>query len=334
MQNYNIDVAVLLIFFNRPKTFSKVFEQVKLARPKTLFLYQDAPRKNHPEDAELVAECRRIAENIDWECEVHKYYQTENVGCDPSEYISQKWAFSIVDKCIILEDDDVPSQSFFPYCKELLDKYENDSRINIICGMNNLGIYENGEYDYLFSYCESIWGWASWRRVIERWTDTYDMLNDKESREKFILANKNKRVIKNYLQIVEAHQRSGKAHYESILAYDMMINNTINIIPCKNMISNIGNCGEGGTHSISNEMLLPKGSRQVLSMKTHELEFPLKHPPFVMEDVMYKKKYWRVMGWGHPLVILYRRCASFLLAVKYGDKASLKRKFKKLFHIK
>ena len=35
-------------------------------------------------------------------------YQTKNQGCDPSEYLSQKWAFSIVDKCIVLEDDDVP----------------------------------------------------------------------------------------------------------------------------------------------------------------------------------------------------------------------------------
>ena len=42
----------------------------------------------------------------------------------PETMEAQKWAFSIVDKCIVLEDDDVPSQSFFPFCKEMLDRYE------------------------------------------------------------------------------------------------------------------------------------------------------------------------------------------------------------------
>ena len=58
--------------------------------------------------------CREVVADIDWECDVRQMYQERNFGCDPSEYISQKWAFSLADKCIVLEDDDVPSQSFFP----------------------------------------------------------------------------------------------------------------------------------------------------------------------------------------------------------------------------
>lgn len=333
MNNWKIDVAVLLIFFNRPDKFRQVFEQVKLARPSKLFLYQDAPRKNNERDIENVKKCREIAEDIDWDCEVYKLYQTENVGCDPSEYISQKWAFSIVDKCIILEDDDVPSQSFFPYCKELLDKYENDTRINMICGMNNLEKYEDTGYDYFFSYYGAIWGWASWSRVVNRWNEEYELLNEKDI-ERFKKANKDKRVLKRYLKSAYAHKASGKAHYESILAYDMMANNTINIVPAKNMIKNIGNEGEDGTHSLTSLKLAPKGIRKALDLIVYDIEFPLKHPNYVMEEVEYRKKYLRVMGWGHPFVTFYRRCESFALALIYGDKASLKRKFKKLFHIK
>ena len=117
------DVAVLLLFFNRPDTFGQVFEQVRLARPSWLFLYQDGPRGER--DMAGIEACRQIVsdENIDWECEVHRRYQEKNYGCDPSGYMSHKWAFSIVDKCIVLEDDVVPSQSFFPFCKEMLDRY-------------------------------------------------------------------------------------------------------------------------------------------------------------------------------------------------------------------
>ena len=78
-----IDVAVLLLFFNRPSTFRLVFDEVRKARPSRLFLYQDGPRSD--KDLRGIAECRAIAEQIDWECDVHRMYQEKNVGCDPSE---------------------------------------------------------------------------------------------------------------------------------------------------------------------------------------------------------------------------------------------------------
>ena len=39
-QPYKTDIAVLLLFFNRPETFQQVFNEVKKARPSRLFLYQ------------------------------------------------------------------------------------------------------------------------------------------------------------------------------------------------------------------------------------------------------------------------------------------------------
>ena len=65
MYKWEIDVAVLLIFFCRDKQFEKVFEQVKKARPKTLLLYQDGAREGRMDDVEGIKKCRDIAENID-----------------------------------------------------------------------------------------------------------------------------------------------------------------------------------------------------------------------------------------------------------------------------
>ena len=161
-----VDVAVLILFFNRPEPLSAVFEQVKKARPSKLFLYQDGPRGE--KDMPGILACRKIVDEIDWECEVHQWYQEKNFGCDPSEYLSQKWAFSIVEKCIVLEDDDIPSLSFFPFCKELLDKYEHDTRISMITGINYDEISKDMPYDYFFATTFSISGWASWRRVIDK----------------------------------------------------------------------------------------------------------------------------------------------------------------------
>ena len=157
MKPFLVDVPVLILFFNRPQQLSQVFEQVRNARPSKLFLYQDGPRGEH--DLPGIKACREVTDQIDWDCKVHRMYQEKNYGCDPSEYISQKWAFSMVDKCIVLEDDDVPSVSFFTFCKEMLDKYEQDPRITMIAGFNNEEITPGVPYDYFFASTFSIWGW-------------------------------------------------------------------------------------------------------------------------------------------------------------------------------
>ena len=175
-QPAKIDVAVLILFFNRPDSLKKVFDEVRRARPSRLFLYQDGPRGER--DMKGIMKCREVVDDIDWECDVRRLYQQRNYGCDPSEYISQKWAFSMADKCIVLEDDDVPSQSFFPFCKEMLDRYENDERIVMVSGFNSEERLDDCPYDYIFTSYMSIWGWASWRRVIDQWDGKYTFLDD------------------------------------------------------------------------------------------------------------------------------------------------------------
>ena len=98
MNAAEIDIAVLILFFNRPEQLSKVFAEVRKARPSRLFLYQDGPRDER--DMPGIMACREVVSHVDWECDVQHFYQERNFGCDPSEFISQKWAFSLADKCL------------------------------------------------------------------------------------------------------------------------------------------------------------------------------------------------------------------------------------------
>jgi len=325
-----IDVAVLLIFFSRPGCFSKVFEQVKKARPSKLFLYQDGPREGNEKDVKGIRKCREIALDIDWECEVHTFFQEKNVGCDPSEYIAQKWAFSHVEKCIVLEDDDVPSQSFFPFCKELLDKYEHDERVNMICGMNNLESVDS-PYSYLFTLTGSIWGWASWRRVIDKWEPKYDLLESKKDVE--LISNYmrcNNFDVKMFINKWRTNKNSGVEHYEALNGMSQLAEHRLNIVPTKNMIINIGNTPEGSTHSMSGIETIPRGLRKIYTMKSYEIEFPLKHPKYMINDVEFQKKLYRVMGYGHPFVRFWRKIEkSFLILKHNGVKALFRKVFKK-----
>lgn len=285
-----VDVAVLLLFFTRTEQTVRTFEQIRKARPARLYLYQDGPRPGRQDDIDNIVACRKAIENmIDWECDVHKFYQEKNFGCDPSEYISQKWMFSTEEKGIIIEDDDVMSVSFFRFCKELLDKYENDTRINMICGMNHFGIYEDCPYDYFFSQGGgAIWGWASWRRVIDQWDPNYTLL-DSEYDKKILEENIGTDRMNGFVSTCHRHKDSGREHYESIFGYHRYFNSTFNIVPKKNMTCNIGIAAES-THAVSDITLLPKKVRQQLYMKTYELDFPLNHPVCVLDEKLYKNK--------------------------------------------
>lgn len=287
MYNSN-DFNVLIIFFNNLDRFKSVFEMVKKARPKNLFLYQDGPRNDL--DTQKITEIRNyIDASIDWECNVYKKYQEKNFGCDPSEYISQKWAFSIVDKCIVLEDDDVPSISFFQFCWDLLLKYENDSRISIICGMNNLDTFnEETNKDYFFTSSGCIWGWASWRRVIDSWDPKYTWLDNPEKLKAIRSYFNSSKQFYAFLKLSKKRRNSGIEYYETILGVSQMLNHQLNIVPTHNLISNIGITG--GVHTSNNSNTIPKKMRALYYKKTFELSFPLKHPDVIFDNLEYKTK--------------------------------------------
>ena len=123
------DVAVLLLFFNRTEVLQRTFDAIRKARPAHLFLYQDGPRNEA--DIPKTEAARRIVtdEEIDWQCDVQRNYQTNNKGVWAATYDSQQWAFGLHDKCIVLEDDSTPAVSFVRFCTEMLHRYEHDQRI-------------------------------------------------------------------------------------------------------------------------------------------------------------------------------------------------------------
>lgn len=332
MNKWEIDVPVLLIFFARSETFEKVFEQVKKARPSTLLLWQDGPRENRPDDIEGIERCRKIAENIDWDCTVYRNYQEKNLGCDPSTHYAHRWAFETVEKCIVLEDDQMPSLSFFRYCKELLDKYENDERVNHICGYNVLGESKDCPYDYLFSYTGS-GAWASWRRVAKGWDMAYSFL-DNDYAIKNLRRKYNKKLFNERYERAWKRRKSGVAFWETIMGFDCMLNNRYAIIPKKNLVSNIG-MTQGSTHSNAEVKLLSKEQQKIFNGKLNEIDFPLKHPDYVVPDFDYMRDMNVLMGNGTPFRNIFRKVIYIIKCIVYGKGnlliAGIKRRLNRIF---
>ena len=320
------DIAVLLLFFNRADTFRQVFEAVKEARPSKLFLYQDGPRGEC--DMAGIEACRAIVsdENIDWECEVHRNYLEHNQGCDPSGFLSHQWAFSLADKVIVLEDDVVPSQSFFPFCKEMLDRYENDERISMIAGFNIDEVTPDCNDSYFFTTAFSIWGWASWRRVAQRWDPTYGFMRDAKAMQKLERVSKERNLRKDMLQMFRDHSLSGKAYFETIYWSDMLLHDSLAIMPSKNQISNVGLMADS-THFSAELKTTPHRIRKMFTMKRLELDFPLQHPATVEEHYSYLERLYIINAWNHPWIKIQNSVEELWLNLRYGNFSQIRKSF-------
>lgn len=234
-----IKTPVLFIIFNRPDTTEKVFEEIKKAKPLKLFVAADGTRTDKENEAEKCQQTRNIIEKIDWDCEVKTLFRDNNLGCKNAVSSAITWFFENIEEGIILEDDCLPTQSFFRYCEEMLEKYRYNERIMHISGENPIN-REFGEASYYFTKTAHIWGWASWRRAWK----LYDV--EMKSYSEFIKNNKINEVFerdyhRKYWLKVFNRVTEGKINtWDYQWMYALYRNNGLSIIPNKNMISNIG----------------------------------------------------------------------------------------------
>ena len=311
------DIAVLVLMFTRNDTLQQVFDEIRKARPSRLFLFQDGARGE--KDVAGIEACRKIVsdENIDWECEVVRNYQTRNLGCMTAGFTAHRWAFTLADKVMVLEDDVVPSQSFFPFCKEMLDKYENDERVTMISGFNMDEQTTDCPYDYFFTSAFSIWGWASWRRVVSQWDEQLSFLDDPYNLNQLQQLIKARGYKSDFVRTCQLHRSSGLPQFETIFWSHMMLNNGLAIMPSKNQINNIGATEDSAHYSAFKT--LPKAVRRIFTMKRYELSLPLKHPTYVIDNVAYLQRMYRYNAWDHPWIKIGRSFEELWLNLCSGN---------------
>ena len=152
--------------FNRPDHLEELLNRLREVQPTVVYVALDGPRADRGGEADRVQACRDLVAHIDWPCEVHTQFQASNLGCGHGVSAAITWFFTHVERGIILEDDIIPDPTFFGFCAELLDRYQNDDRVFAISGCNFVPaeFQSHPEQAYRFSQVPHIWGWATWRR--------------------------------------------------------------------------------------------------------------------------------------------------------------------------
>lgn len=326
-----VDIPIAINFFVRPDTLEKVLESVKAVRPKQLFLIADGPRPNRKDDEEGCKACRDLVEKIvDWDCEVHKLYNDQNKGLFVTYFESMKKVFDTVDRCIFMEDDVVASPSFFEYCKEMLERYKDDERIAFVSGMNLFpkGIHSGCTYDYFFCGEGSLQAYGLWKRTFESMNMSF--LDCKYS----VAAAKQlaTRIKPGYDNRIKKYQDNllWQGHIPHVEIYKNLLRileNQICIVPQKNLVQNIG-ATSGSTHIADDIRKLPKAKWCFYNTPIYDLEFPLNHPKYVINDVDYENHMNYLTGWNRPFLQFARRIESALRHLYYGDAGRVWNKIK------
>jgi len=164
------DVPVCLFFFLRTDKLFRILDVVREIKPTKVYLLSDGPRND--EEAAVINQVRQAVLNrIDWPCQVVKFFHETNVGVFQNIGMGALDVFKQEKQAIFLEDDNLPSSSFFEYCRQTLQMYENEPRVLWICGTNYLGKTAFSDSDFYFTRHMLPCGWASWAPKFTKYYD-------------------------------------------------------------------------------------------------------------------------------------------------------------------
>ena len=271
--------AVLFLIFNRPDTTRQVFAAIRQARPPRLYVAADGPRPDRSGETALCFNTRRIATTVDWPCEVKTLFREKNLGCKHAVSEAISWFFENEEEGIVLEDDVLPTSTFFPYCEELLDRYRHDQRIAMISGCNLVSNRYRCDKSYFFSYFNHVWGWASWRRAwihydmtLEHWPEW------RQSGQLSQLSHGNRIFVRYWRDVFDRVRQGTIDTWDYQWLFTLWRLEALAILPTHNLTQNVG-FGSDGTHTMG---AVP---RYVQESVIKDLSFPLRHPCEVQQSV-------------------------------------------------
>ena len=267
---------VALLIFNRPEITRRLVAEVLRAKPPQLLVFADGSRPDHPEDAALIEAAKAVISETPWECEVVTNYSDVNLGTKYRPATGLDWVFEIVERAIFFEDDVLPHPSFFRFCDELLEQYQDDERVMMISGNNFMGGRRLTADSYLFSHYAGIWGWATWRRAwrhydveLREWPALREtqFLSD-------VLANEDE--VAFWRQCFDRIVSGETQTWDHQWQFACWRRRGLSIMPSVNLCTNVG-FGPAAQH-------YKEFNPKLAAVPVSEMQFPLQHPPAIVRS--------------------------------------------------
>ncbi len=306
-----LDTPVLFLIFNRPAETKQVFEAIRLAAPRYLYIAADGPRLNVESDIERCRMVRQIIHEIDWNCEVSTLLRVKNLGCKKAVSEAITWFFELVEQGIILEDDCLPDQSFFRYCEVLLERFKHNDKI-ISIGGTNLGYSFSRNHSYSYTRFLNMWGWATWRRASK--LVDYDMTDWKKKGFKNLFLHR--RLQDNYFSLDYNWVKFWKGYFNSTAngeidtwdfqwIFTQLLYKKLAVFPAHNLVKNIG-FSQNATHTLD-------PNHRITKIELQSINFPLIHNENIEIDTMYEENHIKKKWFCYNKSSLFRILRSYFL---------------------
>lgn len=292
-------VPVVLIFFRR-RCVLEVLHRIRDYAPEQLFLIADGGRTPE-EHAQCQAVRQMVEAAIDWPCRVERLYSDKNLGCRGNIPGGITWAFSQVDRAVILEDDTVPNPDFFLFCEEMLERYAGDARVMTASGANHFpGHASFGSHSYLFSGYSITMGYATWARAWRHYDA--DMRLWPAAKEGGLLQSgflEPREQVYWQKMFDEVWTRTCKCDpYDYQWLFASWLQGGLSIVPRSNLVTNIGG-GPEATHT-------QQADCKFLRRPVQEIDWPLKHPSVVVRNAAFDQDLGRFVWYGEPPTVWQR----------------------------
>ena len=237
-QKKKINIPILILCFDRPDFLNKLLKLLKKYNITKIYISQDGYKGKNKVLLKRHYQVRKIIKKFSNLYKIKTNFFQENLGKQVAPPKGIDWFFKHVKRGVILEDDTIPSKSFFEFSKRLLKLHNKDKKIFQICGSGTLSS-EFGNITYLSSV-PWIHGWATWR---DRWEKYNYKLNDIKK------IKKNKNFIKNvpfffgrlyWLSLFKEFNEGKHQTWDYTIVHDCLTKDFKCIKPSINMITNIG----------------------------------------------------------------------------------------------
>lgn len=322
--NPPLKTPVAFLVFNRPSKTARVFAEIRKARPEKLYVIADGPR--HEADAIKCRAVRIIIDGVDWPCKILKNYAEKNMGCKNRISSGLDWVFQQVEEAIILEDDCLPDQTFFPFCQTLLEKYRHDSHVMHIGGYN-MAVKDkkihcpespakspsDHQASYYFGHVGLICGWATWRRAWQYYDVNIRQWPEIKKSKLLDQTLRNPPAVDHYERLFDQYYNQTVDSWDTQWLLTRWKQHGLSIIPRTNLMTNIGFDSEGAHKAMD-----PDDERAHVPVEP--MPFPLIHPAsttvnkkaddYVLKHYMDINHFWK-QRWRWFLKSRFSRLYSF-----------------------
>lgn len=288
---------ILILTYNRPKKFLKVLKSLTGTKPQKIYISCDGPK--NISDEENIRKINQNIKAIKWKCKISTNFFRKNMGPKLGVQKAIDWFFKNEEMGIILEDDNVPSKSFFKFCEQLLIKYKNNKSIYAISGFNHKGKTNFGDGDYFISKYFLTWGWATWRRVWNTSNKSLDYWPNWKKKKILNNIHNSKLEVRYWNKIINKHHKGFISGYDIPFLASMWKDKCFCILPNLNMIKNIG-FDYDATYGFNKKYLTPNSK-----IMQDDLRHPSKVKSYFLADESILHDFLRPKNLLYPWRIFY-----------------------------